>query len=152
MKTSIIRSILWAHTAIAGAAGLVFYLAPGAAASWWPWPLPGLAARFVGALLISGAVYSGLTAMARTSLPVAGMLLTASGYSLIALVAILHGDELRWTTALIGWAAIWAVVALIFAVLLIVVQSRQPHGIAVQMQLPLAVSNFFNLILFLVNP
>ena len=108
----------------------MFYLAPGAAASWWPWPLPGLAARFVGALLVSGAVYSGLTAMARTGLPVAGMLLTGSGYSLIALVSILHGSELGWTIALIVWTAIWAVVACIFAVLLIVIQSRRPDRIA----------------------
>ena len=152
MKTSIIRSILWTHTAIAGLVGLAFYLAPGLAASWWPWPLPGLAARFVGALLISGATYSGLTAMARTNLPLAGMLLTASGYSLIALVGTLHGGELGWTTALMVWAAIWAVVALIFAVLLIVVQSRRPHHIAAAQPLPPAARIFFTLHMLLVAP
>src|SRR5262249_46292703 len=117
----------------------------------WPWPLPGLAARFVGALLISGATYSGLTAIARTNLPFAGMLLTGSGYSLIALVGVLHGGELGWTTALLVWAAIWAVVALIFTVLLIGAP-RRPHPMVAAQPLPPAVRIFFTLHMLLVAP
>jgi len=152
MNTSILRSALWAHTVIAGAAGLAFYLFPSAAASLWPWPLPGLAARFVGALLISGATYSAFTAMARNDLAVPGMLLTASGYSLIALVGVIHGGALGWTAQLIIWAPVWAITALVFVVLLIRVQARPPQQLGATRPMPPAVRTFFTLHMVLVAP
>jgi hypothetical protein len=152
MNTSILRWVLWAHTLIAGAAGLAFYLFPSVAASLWPWPLPGLAARFVGALLISGATYSGLTVTARNDLPIAGTLLTASGYSLIALVGVIHGGELGWTAQLLIWAAIWAITALIFVVLLIMVQARGLFTTDATRPMPPAARAFFTLHMLLVAP
>ena len=75
MSITTLRTFLWLHTAAAGLAGLALYLLPAAAGAVWPWPLPALAARFVGSLLIAAAIDTGLAAAARDELPISGALL-----------------------------------------------------------------------------
>jgi hypothetical protein len=150
MNSSIIRIILWLHTLIAGAAGLAFYLFPAVAAFTWPWQLPGLAARFVGALLLSGAVYSAFSATAKNDLPIPGMLLTASGYSLIAMVGLLH-NELGLTTHVVIWLVVWGGAALVFCVLLFMA-ARAQAGTTRARPMANAVRTFFTLHMALVAP
>ena len=115
-----LRTIFWLHALIAGVAGGALYLFPRPAGGIWPWPLPALAARFVGALLFSGALYSGLTAAARSDLPIRGALLMATLlYGLIALVGVLGSGEIGLTPALLVWLAIFGGLTLLFGALLV---------------------------------
>src|SRR5262245_54970024 len=109
MTTTTLRTILWLHTLLASAAGTAFFLFPAIAGGLWPWPLPPLAARFVGALLIAGAVYSGLTAAARDNLPIVGALLMALVlYGLIALTGVLALGTLGAANGLLAWITLFA--------------------------------------------
>jgi hypothetical protein len=119
MNTTTLRTILWLHTLIAGAAGAALYLIPAAAGGLWPWPLPALAARFVGALLIAGAVYSGVAAAARDELPLVGAFLMALVlYGLIALTGVLALGALGGANDLLAWIALFGALALGFGGLL----------------------------------
>jgi hypothetical protein len=142
MNTSFLRNFLWLHTAIAAIAGLVSYLFPSVLASVWPWPLPGLAARFMASLLIAAAVYSGFTAAAKNSLPAIGMLLTGTGYSLILLVGLIHSGDLEITSGFTTWLAVWAVVVIVFAILL-AAQLSAKQTVADAEPMPRAVRAFF---------
>jgi hypothetical protein len=107
MNTTTLRTFLWLHTAIIGLAGLAFYLLPAAAGAAWPWPLPPLAARFVGSLLIASAVDTGLTAAAHNELPTSGALLMGLVlYGLIALTGVMALGE----PSIGGWLPIWIAV------------------------------------------
>jgi hypothetical protein len=115
MNTTTLRTILWLHTLIAGLAGAALYLIPAAAGGAWPWPLPALAARFVGALLLAGAIYSGLTAAAPDELPVVGALLMGLIlYGLIALTGVLALGDLGGSNSLLAWIALFGALALGF--------------------------------------
>jgi hypothetical protein len=119
MNSNMLRSILWLHTLIAGAAGVALYLFPAQTGPVWPWPLPALAARFVGSMLIAGAVYSGLTAAAKTALPADGALLMAMIlYGLVGLTGVMSIGELGATTRLLLWIALFGALALLFGALL----------------------------------
>ena len=119
MTTSTVRAILWLHTLIAGATGAALFLFPAIAGSYWPWPLPGLAARFVGALLLGAAIDSGLTAGARDELPVVGSLLMGLVlYGLIGLTGVLALGALGASNGLLAWIALLGAVALGFGGLL----------------------------------
>ena len=119
MSTGTLRTILWLHTLLAGAFGLALYLVPGAAAGAWPWPLPPLAARFVGALLIGAAVDTGLTVAARNALPLNGSLLMAAVlYGLIVLAGVLAVAQVGPTNGLLLWIALLGAVSLLAAALL----------------------------------
>ncbi|HET9223594.1 MAG TPA: hypothetical protein VFO07_13870, partial [Roseiflexaceae bacterium] len=113
MNITTIRTILWLHTLLAGAAGAALYLFPAAAGSFWPWPLPALAARFVGALLLSAAIDTGLTAAARDELPVVGALLMGLVlYGLIDLTGVLALGTLGASNGLLAWIALVGALAL----------------------------------------
>src|SRR5262249_5032465 len=104
---------------IAGLAGAALYVIPAAAGSFWLWPLPPLAARFVGSLLLAGAVYSALTARARDELPLVGALLMALIlYGLIALTGVLALGDLGGQSGLLAWIALFGALALGFGGLL----------------------------------
>jgi hypothetical protein len=107
MNTTTLRTFLWLHTVIVGLAGLAFYLLPTAAGAAWPWPLPPLAARFIGSLLIASAVDTGLTAAAHNELPISGALLMGLVlYGLIALTGVMALGE----PSMGGWLPIWIAV------------------------------------------
>jgi hypothetical protein len=119
MNTTTLRALLWLHTLIAGAAGAALYLFPAAAGGLWPWPLPALAARFVGSLLLGAAIDTGLTAAARDELPVVGALLMGLVlYGLIDLTGVLALGALGASNALLGWIALFGALALGFGGLL----------------------------------
>jgi hypothetical protein len=113
-----LRAILWLHTLAAGAFGLALYLAPAAAGATWPWPLPPLAARFVGSLLLAAALDSGMAAAARDEQPFAGVLLMGSVlYGLIALAGVLAVPVVGSTSGLLVAIALFGAVALASAAL-----------------------------------
>jgi hypothetical protein len=119
MNTTTVRTILWLHTLIAGAAGAALLLFPTTAGSFWPWPLPALAARFVGALLISAAIDTGLTAGAHDELPVVGSLLAGLVlYGLVDLTGVLALGTLGASNGLLVWIALFGGLALAFGGLL----------------------------------
>ena len=117
MNITTIRAILGLHTLVAGAAGAALYLFPAVTGSFWPWPLPALAARFVGALLLGGAIDTGLTAAARDDLPIVGALLMGLVlYGLIDLTGVLALGALGASNGLLAWIALVGVLALGFGV------------------------------------
>jgi len=119
MSTGTLRTILWLHTLAAGAFGLALYLAPAAAGAAWPWPLPPLAARFVGSLLLAAALDTGMAAAARDEQPFSGALLMGAVlYGLIALAGMLAVPVVGSTTGLLVSIALFGAVALASAALL----------------------------------
>jgi hypothetical protein len=129
MNISTIRAILWLHTLIAGAIGAALYLFPAVAGSFWPWPLPALAARFVGSLLLGAAIDTGLTAAARDELPLVGVLLMGLVlYGLIDLTGVLALGALGATNGLLAWIALLGALALGFGGLLAMrIDAPQEH-------------------------
>ena len=119
MNITTLRTILWLHTLIAGAAGAALFLFPIMAGGFWPWPLPPLAARFVGALLLGAATDTGLTAGAHDDLPVVGSLLMGLVlYGLIDLTGVLALGTLGASNGLLAWIALFGALALGFGGLL----------------------------------
>lgn len=117
------RTVLILHMLIAGIAGLFFYLAPASAAALWPWTLPPLAARFVGSLLIGGAVCTALTALSKANAPVAGITFIGIGDGLIALTGALYAIENGLTGPMVIWLLVFVGAAL---VLILLSLSQQP--------------------------
>jgi hypothetical protein len=118
MKNNTLGIIFWLHTLIVGVAGLALYIFP-AVGGVWPWPLPPLAARFVGSLLIGAAINTGLTAAARDDQPAVGALLMGLIlYGLIALTGVLGAGEIGLTTPLLIWIGIFAGMPLLAGALL----------------------------------
>jgi hypothetical protein len=114
MNTNTLRAAFWLHTAVAGVAGLALYLFPAVAGPLWPWPLPALAARFVGSLLIAAAVASSLSAISRDELPVSGALLMGlTLYGLIALTGVMALGDLGATSGLLVLIAVFGGVSLL---------------------------------------
>lgn len=119
MTTTTVRAILWLHTLVAAVLGAALFLLPATTGNFWPWPLPALAARFVGALLIGAAVDTGLTAGARDDLPLVGSLLMGLVlYGLIGLTGVLALGTLGASNGLLAWIALLGAVALVFGRLL----------------------------------
>src|SRR5262249_30210869 len=89
-----VRAVLWAYVVLNGVLGVAFLLGPTLAAGTFPWPLPPLAARFMGSLFLAGAACA-----------LANLRLGASrGLFVLALVAV--GDILIATTGLLALDAI----------------------------------------------
>jgi hypothetical protein len=87
--------------------------------SFWPWPLPALAARFVASLLLSAAIDTGLTAAARDGLPLVGALLMGLVlYGLICLTGVLALGALDAPNGLLAWIALLGALSLGFGGLL----------------------------------
>ena len=121
MNTNTLRAFFWLHTAAAGMAGVALYFFPAIAGALWPWPLPALAARFVGSLLIASAVASSLIAMSRNELPVSGALLMGLAlYGLIALTGVMALGELGLASKLLILIAVFGGAALLAGAVLAV--------------------------------
>ncbi|MBA3945369.1 MAG: hypothetical protein H0X37_12485 [Herpetosiphonaceae bacterium] len=117
MNGRMIRRVLETHALVVGLAGLGFYLFPKALGGLWPWALPPLAARFVGSLLLTNAVYGACSAAISGSRARLGMAHLGVGYALFALVGLLGIGAIGATGRLIIWLLIFGSIALIFTLL-----------------------------------
>lgn len=118
MKRRVI-AVLWLHTLVMGFAGLVFFLFPKEAATTWPWVLPPLAARFMGALLLGGAACSLACLRSRDSRGLFVMVLLAVGDALIALSGFLAIADIGPTPRMIGFLAFFLGTALLLALVML---------------------------------
>lgn len=141
---NLFRIVLIVHTAMVGSLGLYFYLAPAAAATLWPWVLPPLAARFVGALLIGAAVSTGLTLLSNTHGSSAGILFMGIGYVLMVLTGLLYGIESGFDGHLTVWFIVISVSALLLIGLVMMV-SRQTYANSTGTPIPRIVRRYFML-------
>jgi hypothetical protein len=112
-------ALLWLHTLVMGFAGSVFFLFPKIAATTWPWALPPLAARFMGALLLGGAACSFACLRSRNSRCLFVMVLLAVGDALIALSGLLAIAEIGPTPRMIGFVAFFLGTALLLALVML---------------------------------
>lgn len=122
-----LRQGLWLHTIIVGIIGLTLYLQPNSAEAIWPWTLPPLAARFIGALLLASAINSGLSSSATTDAPLNGTLLMGFVlYTPIALTGLLAYGQPNLHSTFPLWFGIVGGLALL-AGLLLIIRNRNDH-------------------------
>ena len=96
-----LTSALWTHTVITGLAGLLFFFLPAESARIWPWPLPPLAARFMGSLFLGGAACSMACLRTRRTDGLFVMVLLALGNALIALSGLFAIGAVGFTPSMI---------------------------------------------------
>lgn len=119
MHALAVRFALWAHTLVMGCAGLALFLLPRDIATLWPWTLPPLAARFMAALFLAGAICSLQCLFQRDARTLFVMVLLAVGDALIVLAGLLSLDEIGHTPRTVGLLAFFAIVAAALAFLLL---------------------------------
>ncbi len=113
MRRQMIKVVLWFHTTIMTLAGLSLFIFPKTFGIFWPWALPPLAARFMGALLIGGGVCTALAALAAGPIPVEGAALLGVGDLLIVSVALLNKGEISFSGNTIIWLTVFTGMALL---------------------------------------
>lgn len=128
------KSILWFHTMVTILAGWCLFLLPQVFGPFWPWMLPPLAARFMGALLIGGGVCTALTALSLEPLPVVGPALLGVGDALIISAGLLDMGEIGFTGRMLLWLVMFSSIALLLWMLLLM---RGSQGSRVSDQRPL---------------
>ena len=143
-------AVLWLHTLVMGVAGFVFFLFPKEAATIWPWALPALAARFMGALLLGGAACSSLCLRAHDSRSLFVMVLLALGDALIALSGLLAIADIGLTSRMIGFLAFFLGTALLLA--LLVLPAARKTASPQQTPVTRALRTFFLIHLLVVLP
>ena len=111
MKQRRTRFALDLHTAVTAFAGATLFLFPRASAALWPWPLPPLAARFMGALFVGGAVCSLVCLRAPTRRDTFVLVWLALGDALIVLTGLLAIAGVGRTAALVGFLVFFAALA-----------------------------------------
>ena len=111
-----LTAALWAHTAITGLAGLLFFFLPGESAKLWPWPLPPLAARFMGSLFLGGAACSMACLRGRRTEGLFVMVLLGVGNALIALSGLFAIGAVGYTRSMISFLVFFLGIALSLAV------------------------------------
>jgi hypothetical protein len=97
------RGVLWLHTLAMGLAGFFFFVFPSESATVWPWPLPPLAARFMGSLFLGGAACSMVCLRSREDRGLFAIVLLAVGDALIALSGLLGIASIGFTPKMIGF-------------------------------------------------
>ncbi len=116
MNVRIARAALVVHTVVTAVAGVTFFLSPGSAAALWPWPLPPLAARFMGALFLGGAVCSAVCLRAAAGRGVRVLAWLAVGDGLIALTALIGPAPIEPAPGTAGFVAFFAALAGLLAI------------------------------------
>jgi hypothetical protein len=109
------RVVLWVHTLAMGVAGALFFLLPQEGAALWPWTLPPLAARFMGALFFGGAACSLVFLWRRESRGWFVLVLLGIGDLLIAMSGVLGIREIGLNAATLRFLAFFGVFALLLA-------------------------------------
>ena len=110
---------LWTHTVITGLAGLLFFLLPGESAKVWPWPLPPLAARFMGSLFVGGAACSVACVRARSTEGLFVLVLLALGDTLIALSGLFAIGTVGVTPSMIFFLTFFLGIAFFLAIVVL---------------------------------
>ena len=128
MKVQRIKIGLWLHTFITIFAGISLFLFPKTFGLLWPWALPPLAARFMGSLLIGGAVCTALAALAPEPLPVMGPALLGLGDLLIASVGLLDIGEIGFTGRMIVWLVLFIGTASLLWILFLLYNHQASEG------------------------
>jgi hypothetical protein len=141
---------LWTHTVITGLAGLLFFFLPGESAKVWPWPLPPLAARFMGSLFVGGAACSMACVRARRTEGLLVMVLLALGDTLIALSGLFAIEAVGVTPSMIFFLVFFLGIALFLAIVFLpeVGTKATPQGSPV----PGSLRTFFFIHLLVVLP
>jgi hypothetical protein len=113
MRIKLVKIGLWIHTVLTFLAGSGLFLFPQTFGPLWPWALPPLASRFMGSLLVGGAVCTALAALAPEPLPMAGPALLGIGDILIASVGLLDLGQASLTSRFIDWLLAFIAMALL---------------------------------------
>ena len=104
MRNQWIKIALWLHTMITFITGSCLYLLPKSFSPMiWPWELPPLASRFMGSLLIGGAVCTALAALGGDPLPVEAPALLGLGDLLILSVGLMDIEQIGLTPRMLAW-------------------------------------------------
>lgn len=111
-----LTSALWTHTVITGLAGLLFFFFPAESARVWPWPLPPLAARFMGSLFLGGAACSLACLRTRRTEGLFVMVLLALGNALIALSGVFVIGAVGFTPSMVFFLVFFVGIALFLAI------------------------------------
>ncbi|HJY77046.1 MAG TPA: hypothetical protein VKE95_10455 [Burkholderiales bacterium] len=121
------RSVLWLHTALMGIIGLLFFVFPGESAGVWPWPLPPLAARFMGSLFLGGAACSFACLRSHDERGLFVMVLLGVGDALIASSGLLGAGDIGFMPRMTAFLAFFLGVGLLL-VLTFLQSIRAPAG------------------------
>ena len=149
MKRRGVRVALWLYVVSHVALGLAFFLDPTAAAGLFPWPLPPLAARFMGSLFLGGAAAGAVCIALGPSRGQAVLALVAVGDLLIATTGILAVDASGITTAMALWLA-WFIGV---AIALLAVAFLSVAGLTdVPVPMPRSLRRYFRIHLAVVLP
>ena len=144
-----IRILLWPYVASHVVLGLLFLIVPTTAAGRFPWPLPPLAARFMGSLFLAGAACGAVNIVLGRSRGLTVLALVGVGNLFIAAAGILAVDASGITTGMALWLAWFIGVA--FALLAIALPSVA--GLAdVPTPMPKSLRRYFQIHLAVVLP
>jgi len=97
--------VLWPYVASHVALGLLFFIVPTTAAGLFPWPLPPLAARFMGSLFLAGAACGAVNIWLGEGRGLIVLALVAVGNLLIASTGLLALAATGITTGMALWLA-----------------------------------------------
>ena len=143
------RLVLSLYVAAHVALGLLFLIVPTTAAGLFPWPLPPLAARFMGALFLAGAACGAVNIWLGASRGLNVLALVAVGNLLIAAAGILAVQASGITTGLALWLA-WFIGV---AIALLAVALLSVAGLAdVPIPMPKSLRRYFRIHLAVVLP
>jgi hypothetical protein len=143
------RLVLWLYVASHVALGLLFLIVPTTAAGLFPWPLPPLAARFMGSLFLAGAACGAVNIRLGEGRGLTVLALVAIGNLLIVATGILAVDTSGITTGMALWLA-WFVGV---AIALLAVAFLSVPGLAdVPIPMPRSLRRYFRIHLAIVLP
>ena len=145
----LVRLALWLYVASHVALGLAFLIVPTTVAGLFPWPLPPLAARFMGSLFLAGAACGAVNIGLGESRGLAVLALVGVGNGLIAAAGILAVDASGTTTGMALWLGWFVGVAI---ALLAVAFVSVPGRADVPISMPKSLRRYFRIHLAVVLP
>lgn len=83
------RPVLWIQAFVLAVPGIALYVWPLEAAEWWPWPLPALAARFVGSAFLGVAGATAIVALWKEPRGMRALAVMAIGTLLVPLTGVI---------------------------------------------------------------
>lgn len=141
--------MLVAYTVLNVVLGVAFLVIPAVAAAIFPWPLPPLAARFMGSLFLAGAACGSVNIALGVSRGLTVLALMAVGDLLIAATGVLALGEIGLTSQMLWWLGLFVGVA---AVLLLTVVPAVRGLPDVPVPMPGSLRRYFRIHLCVVLP